>query len=330
MPNSVQTPLMMYDSLQKIYVNIHESALIDYPAINLEVDTHNYILKTHLTPGSKPKHKAFVQAPFHTPWRTIILSDKASDILASKLILNLNEPCKIPNIDFIKPMKYIGVWWQMFCPNGGTWAYSDTNMIRLGISDYSKIKPSGKHAANTEHVKKYIDFASKHGFDGVLVEGWNIGWEDIGLSKELIYDFVTPYPDFDVKELQRYANEKNVKMIMHHETSASVTQYERQMDTAYKFMLANGYPAVKSGYVGDIIPRGEHHYSQWMLQHYLRAIKKAADYNIMVNAHEPPHLTGMHRTYPNYIAAEARLEEQSLKALVVIILTIQRYYHLLY
>ncbi|MGL4347723.1 MAG: glycoside hydrolase family 97 catalytic domain-containing protein, partial [Chitinophagaceae bacterium] len=177
-------------------------------------------------------------------------------------------------------------------------------MIRLGISDYSKIKLSGKHAANTEHVKKYIDFASKHGFDGVLVEGWNIGWEDIGLSKELIYDFVTPYPDFDVKELQRYANEKNVKMIMHHETSASVTQYESQMDTAYKFMVANGYLAVKSGYVGDIIPRGEHHYSQWMVQHYLRAIKKAADYNIMVNAHEPAHLTGIHRTYPNYIAAE--------------------------
>ena len=301
---TVQTPLMM-KSEDGIYLNIHEAALKDYPAMLLELDSTGVILSTHLTPdplGGKGR----MQTATQTPWRTILISDNAADILASKTILNLNEPNKIEDTSWIKPMKYIGVWWEMFIPNGGSWAYADTSNIKLDEIDYSRIEPNGRHAANTENVKRYIDFAAKHGFDGVLVEGWNIGWEDwFGTMKENVFDFVTPYPDFDLNELKKYAAQKGVKLIMHHETSASIPNYERRMNEAYQFMKDNGYDAVKSGYVGTIIPLGEHHYGQTMVNHYLRAIEKGADYKIMINAHEPVRPTGMHRTYPNYLAAES-------------------------
>lgn len=303
-PNGLQTPLMM-KSQDGLYINLHEAALMDYAAMNVELDSKNFVLKTHLTPDAQGA-KGYMQTPCQSPWRTIVVSDKATDILASKLILNLNEPCKLPTTDWIKPVKYVGVWWQMFCPNQGSWSYADVDNIHLGVTDYKKLTPNKTHAANNKNVKKYIDFAAKHGFDAVLVEGWNEGWEDwFGHSKEYVFDFVTPYPDFNVKELNEYAQSKGVRIIMHHETSASATNYERWMDTAYKFMVNHGYKAVKSGYVGNIIPRGEHHYSQWMVKHYHRAFTRAADYKLMVNAHETVHLTGMHRTYPNYIAAEA-------------------------
>ncbi|SFC73289.1 Glycosyl-hydrolase 97 C-terminal, oligomerisation [Flexibacter flexilis DSM 6793] len=303
-PNGLQTPLMM-KSQDGLYINLHEAALMDYAAMNVELDSKNFVLKTHLTPDAQGA-KGYMQTPCQSPWRTIVVSDKATDILASKLILNLNEPCKLPTTDWIKPVKYVGVWWQMFCPNQGSWSYADVDNIHLGVTDYKKLTPNKTHAANNKNVKKYIDFAAKHGFDAVLVEGWNEGWEDwFGHSKEFVFDFVTPYPDFNVKELNEYAQSKGVRIIMHHETSASATNYERWMDTAYKFMVNHGYKAVKSGYVGNIIPRGEHHYSQWMVKHYHRAFTRAADYKLMVNAHETVHLTGMHRTYPNYIAAEA-------------------------
>ena len=300
---SVQTPLMIKGN--GVYINIHEAALKDYPAMLLELDSTGVILSTHLTPdplGGKGR----MQTATQTPWRTILISDNAADILASKTILNLNEPNKIEDTSWIKPMKYIGVWWEMFIPNGGSWAYADTSNIKLDEIDYSRIEPNGRHAANTENVKRYIDFAAKHGFDGVLVEGWNIGWEDwFGTMKENVFDFVTPYPDFDLNELKKYAAQKGVKLIMHHETSASIPNYERRMNEAYQFMKDNGYDAVKSGYVGTIIPLGEHHYGQTMVNHYLRAIEKGADYKIMINAHEPVRPTGMHRTYPNYLAAES-------------------------
>ena len=300
---SVQTPLMLKGN--GVYINIHEAALKDYPAMLLELDSTGVILSTHLTPdplGGKGR----MQTATQTPWRTILISDNAADILASKTILNLNEPNKIEDTSWIKPMKYIGVWWEMFIPNGGSWAYADTSNIKLDEIDYSRIEPNGRHAANTENVKRYIDFAAKHGFDGVLVEGWNIGWEDwFGTMKENVFDFVTPYPDFDLNELKKYAAQKGVKLIMHHETSASIPNYERRMNEAYQFMKDNGYDAVKSGYVGTIIPLGEHHYGQTMVNHYLRAIEKGADYKIMINAHEPVRPTGMHRTYPNYLAAES-------------------------
>jgi glucan 1,4-alpha-glucosidase len=303
-PNGLQTPLMMKSS-DGIYINIHEAALIGYAAMNVDLDATNFILKTHLTPDGLG-NKGYIQTPFHTPWRTIVVSPNAEGILASKLILNLNEPTAYENTDWIKPVKYVGVWWQMFVPGQGSWAYADTNNIHLGITDYSKLKPNKTHAANNENVKKYIDFASKHGFDGVLVEGWNQGWEDwFGQSKEFVFDFVTPYPDFDVKMLTDYAREKGVRIIMHHETSSSATNYERWMDTAFRFMVNHGYNAVKTGYVGNIIPRGEHHYSQWMINHFNRVIEKAATYKIMVNSHESVHPTGLNRTYPNSIAAEA-------------------------
>ncbi|WP_418496245.1 glycoside hydrolase family 97 protein [Coprobacter sp.] len=300
---TVQTPLMLKGN--GVYINIHEAALKDYPAMLLELDSTGVILSTHLTPdplGGKGR----MQTATQTPWRTILISDNAADILASKTILNLNEPNKIEDTSWIKPMKYIGVWWEMFIPKGGSWAYADTSNIKLDEIDYSRIKPNGRHAANTENVKRYIDFAAKHGFDGVLVEGWNIGWEDwFGTMKENVFDFVTPYPDFDLNELKKYAAQKGVKLIMHHETSASIPNYERRMNEAYQFMKDNGYDAVKSGYVGTIIPLGEHHYGQTMVNHYLRAIEKGADYKIMINAHEPVRPTGMHRTYPNYLAAES-------------------------
>ncbi len=303
-PMGLQTPLMM-KSQEGLYINIAEAALIGYPAMHVDADVKNFVLKTHLTPDAQG-NKGYIQTPFNTPWRTIVVSDKATDILASKLILNLNEPTKYASTNWIKPVKYVGVWWQMFCPDQGSWSYADVDNVHLGITDYKKLTPNKTHAANNANVKKYIDFAAKHHFDAVLVEGWNQGWEDwFGKSKEFVFDFVTPYPDFDVKMLTNYARAKGVKILMHHETSASATNYERWMDTAYKFMTKYGYNAVKTGYVGNIIPRGEHHYSQWMIEHYLRVVKAAANYKIMVNSHESVRPTGLQRTYPNWIAAEA-------------------------
>lgn len=302
-PTGVQTPLMM-KSKDGLYINIHEAELVDYSCMHLNLDDKNMILESWLTPDAQGT-MAYMQAPAQTPWRTIIASDKAGDILLSKMTYNLNEPSKIKDVSWIKPVKYVGVWWEMITGKS-TWAYSDTNNVQLGITNFKALKPNGKHAANTAHVKEYIDFAAANGLDAVLVEGWNEGWEDwFGKSKDYVFDFVTPYPDFDVQELHRYAASKGIKIIMHHETSGSVTNYERHMDTAYKFMVANGYNAVKSGYVGNMIPRGEHHYSQTMLNHYLYAIKKAADYHIMVNAHEAVRPTGLARTYPNMIGNES-------------------------
>ncbi|WP_375437886.1 glycoside hydrolase family 97 protein [uncultured Hymenobacter sp.] len=299
----VQTPLML-KSKDGLYINIHEAALIDYSCMSLELDDKNLVLESHLTPDARGD-KGYLQTPAHSPWRTVIVSDKAGDILESKLILNLNEPTKYKDTSWIKPVKYVGVWWEMITGKS-TWSYTNLENIKLDSLDYSKTKPNGTHGANTAHVKEYIDFAAKHGFDAVLVEGWNTGWEDwFGKSKDYVFDFVTPYPDFDVQELHRYAAGKNVKIIMHHETSGSVRNYERHLDKAYQFMVDNGYNAVKSGYVGDIIPRGEHHYGQWLNDHYLYTITKAADYKIMVNAHEAVRPTGLSRTYPNLIGNEA-------------------------
>lgn len=302
-PTGVQTPLMM-KSKDGLYINIHEAALVNYSCMSLNLDDKNFILESYLTPDAIG-NKGFMQTPCQSPWRTVIVSDRAGDILESRLVLNLNEPTKYQNASWIKPIKYIGVWWEMITGKS-TWSYTNLENIQLDKIDYSKTQPNGTHAANTKHVKEYIDFAAQHGFDAVLVEGWNVGWEDwFGKMKDYVFDFVTPYPDFDVKELHRYAASKNVRIIMHHETSSSVRNYERHMDTAYKFMVENGYNAVKSGYVGNILPDGEHHYGQWMVNHYLYAIQKAADYKIMVNAHEAIRPTGLHRTYPNLLANEA-------------------------
>jgi glucan 1,4-alpha-glucosidase len=302
-PTGVQTPLML-KSKDGLYINIHEAALIEYSGMGLDLDDKTFILTTHLTPDAQGD-KGYLQTPAVSPWRTIIVSDRAGDIIESKLILNLNEPTKYQDTSWIKPIKYVGVWWEMITGKS-TWSYTDADNIKLGEFDYSKAKPNGTHGANTAHVKEYIDFAAKHHFDAVLVEGWDIGWEDwFGKSKDYVFDFVTPYPDFDVQELHQYAASKGIKLIMHHETSSSVRNYERHMDAAYKFMVDNGYNAVKSGYVGNIIPRGEHHYSQWLVNHYLYCITKAADYHIMVNAHEAIHPTGLSRTYPNLIANES-------------------------
>ncbi len=299
----VQTPLMM-KSQDGLYINIHEAALIDYAAMHLELDDKNMVFESHLTPDAKGD-KGYLQTPVNTPWRTVLVSDDARDILASKTILNLNEPTAFETTDWIKPVKYVGVWWEMITGKS-SWAYTDLPSVKLDETDYTKTQPNGKHAANTAHVKEYIDFAAKHGFDAVLVEGWNTGWEDwFAKSKDYVFDFVTPYPDFDVEELRDYAKSKDVKLMMHHETSGSVRNYERHMDQAYQFMVDNGYNSVKSGYVGDIIPRGEYHYGQWMVNHYLYAVKKAADYKIMVNAHEAVRPTGLARTYPNLIGNES-------------------------
>jgi len=303
-PTGVQTALML-KSNDGLYINLHEAAAINYPAMHLNLDDKNFVFQSWLTPDATGD-KAHMQAPCTTPWRTVIVSDDARDILASKITYNLNDPCKIKDVSWIKPIKYVGVWWEMITGRS-TWAYTDDYpAVQLGITDYSKAKPNGRHAANTAHVKEYIDFAAKNGFDAVLVEGWNIGWEDwFGHSKDYVFDFVTPYPDFDVKAIQNYAKSKGVKMIMHHETSSSVRNYERHMDTAYKFMKRFGYDAVKSGYVGPILPRGENHYSQWIVNHYLYAVQKAADYHIMVNAHEAVRPTGLARTWPNMIGNES-------------------------
>jgi len=303
-PTGVQTALMLKTN-DGLYINLHEAALINYSCMHLNLDDKTMTFTSWLTPDAKGD-KGYMQAPSHSPWRTIMVSDDAREILASKMTYNLNDPSKIENTSWIKPVKYIGVWWEMITGKS-SWSYTnDFPTVQLGVSDFSKAKPNGTHGANNANVKKYIDFAAANGFDAVLVEGWNEGWEDwFGHSKDYVFDFVTPYPDFDVKGLHEYAKSKGVKMIMHHETSGSVRNYERHIDAAYKFMNDNGYDAVKSGYVGDILPRGENHYNQWIVNHYQYAIEKAADYKIMVNAHEAVRPTGIARTYPNLIGNES-------------------------
>lgn len=300
----VQTSLMM-KSDDGLYINLHEAALIDYSTMHLELDDENLVFTSWLTPDVTG-NKAYMIAPGHTPWRTIMVSDDARDILDSRMTYNLNEPSEIDDTSWIRPMKYIGVWWEMITGKS-SWHYTDEfAAVQLGETDFEAAEPNETHAANTEHVKMHIDFAAEHGFDGVLVEGWNVGWEDwFGNSKDYVFDFVTPYPDFDHEEISEYAASKGVEMIMHHETSSSVRNYERHIDTAYQFMKEYGYNAVKSGYVGDILPRGENHYSQWLVNHYQYAIEKAADYEIMVNAHEAVRPTGVARTWPNLIANES-------------------------
>lgn len=302
--NAVQTPILM-KSDDGLYINLFEAALTDYPAMCLVLNADNLSFRSALAPSAVGV-KAFMQTPCHTPWRTVIVSDRAADIVATKTILNLNEPCKIDDTSWIKPMKFVGIWWEMHVPDRGTWNYADAPNIKLADTDWNALKPNGRHSATTENTKRYIDFAARHGFDGVLVEGWNVGWEDwSGNWKEEVFDFVTPYPDFDVEEVQRYAAEKGVQMIMHHETSAAVTNYERRIDSAFDFMKKHGYNAVKTGYVGRIIPRGEWHDGQWMVNHYNRVVAKAAERQIMVDAHEPVRPTGLCRTWPNLLACEA-------------------------
>ena len=297
--HAVQTPLMMKTN-DGLYINIHEAALINYPAMQLHVDK-SYTLTSSLVPDAIG-NKAYLQSPFNTPWRTVIVSDKATDILASKMILNLNDPCTFTNTSWIEPMKFVGVWWEMQTGKS-TWSYANN---RDEVTPDGNLKPSGKHGANTANVKRYIDFAAANGIKGVLVEGWNTGWEDwFGNWKDKVFDFVTPYPDFDMKELTRYAAAKGVKLIMHNETSGSVTNYERQIDTAFALMNRFGYTSVKTGYVGKIIPRGEHHDGQYMVDHYLYVIQKALQHNITVDSHEPVRPTGLQRTYPNWMASEA-------------------------
>jgi len=303
-PTGVQTSLMM-KTADGLYINIFEAALINYACMHLNLNDTTLVFQSWLTPNSNGD-KGHMQAPCTTPWRTVIASDDARDILASKMVYNLNEPSKIENTSWIKPVKYIGVWWEMITGKS-SWSYTnDFPAIKIGVTDYSKAKPNGTHGANNANVKKYIDFAAQNGFDAVLVEGWNIGWEDwFGNGKDYVFDFVTPYPDFNVKELNDYAHSKGIKLIMHHETSGAVRNYERHLDTAYKFMKKYGFDAVKSGYVGNILPLGEYHYSQWTVNHYQYAIEKAAQYHIMVNAHEAVRPTGIARTWPNLIGNES-------------------------
>lgn len=316
-PTGVQTSLML-KTADGIYINLHEAALINYSCMHLNLDDKNFVFESWLTPDPKGD-KGTLQASCTSPWRTIIVSDDARDILSSSMTVNLNEPCKIKDVSWIKPLKYMGVWWEMITGKS-SWAYTDgvpfssegkaapdqIPSIKLGETDYSKLKPNGKHGANTAHVKEVIDFAAKHGFGGVLVEGWNEGWEDwFGYHKDYVFDFVTPYPDFDMAGIRDYAKSKGIKMIMHHETSGSVRNYERHLDTAFKFMKANNYDAVKTGYVGDIIPIGNYHYNQWLINHYQYVIEKAAQYKIMVNAHEAIRPTGIYRTWPNMIGNES-------------------------
>lgn len=303
-PTGVQTAFQMKTD-DGLYINIHEAAVVDYPTTNLNLDDKTMTFSTWLTPDAEG-WKGRVQTPARSPWRTVMVVDDARKALASRLILNLNDPCVLEDVSWIHPVKYIGVWWEMI--TGKTqWSYTnDFPTIELGVSDYSKAKPHGKHGANNENVRRYIDFAAEHGFDAVLVEGWNEGWEDwYGKQKDFVFDFISPYPDFDIKALNEYAHSKGVKLIMHHETSASAQNYERWIDKAYDLMNEYGYDAVKSGYVGDIIPYGEHHYSQSMINHYMLCVKKAADHHIMVNAHEAVRPTGLCRTYPNLIGNES-------------------------
>lgn len=300
----VQTSLQLKTD-DGIYINLHEAALVNYPAMHLNLDDKTMTFTSWLTPDAQGT-KGYLQTPCTSPWRTLIITDDAREVLASNLILNLNEPCKLADTSWIHPTKYVGVWWEMISGKGD-WAYSNQYpTVKLGETDFSKAKPSGRHSANNANVRRYIDFAAEHGFDEVLVEGWNIGWEDwSGNSKEYVFDFVTPYPDFDLKALNDYAHSKGVKIMMHHETSSSIMNYEKHMDRAYQLMKDYGYDAVKSGYVGNIIPRGEHHYSQIEINHYLHAVQRAADFHIMVNAHEAVRPTGLCRTYPNLVGNES-------------------------
>ncbi len=301
---AVQTPLLL-KTTNNLYIVLHEAALVDYPAMHLNVDDHNLNFNVQLTPNRNGE-LAFMQTQMKTPWRTINISDDAKDLLLSRMILNLNEPSKIKETSWIKPMKYLGVWWEYFIGNGSTWAYSDQQDIIIGKTDYQQLKPNHHHSANTQNVKKYIDFASENGFDAVLVEGWNEGWEDNwAYGKEKIYSFTKAYPDFDMAEIHDYAKKKKIKMIMHHETTSSVIDYERQLDDAFKLMKQYQYPAVKTGYVGRITPKSEYHDGQFMVNHYLHVAEKAADYQLMVNSHEAVRPTGFHRTYPNWIAQES-------------------------
>lgn len=299
----VQTALTM-KSDEGIYITLHEAALVDYSCMHLLYNPDTKTFTSWLTPDAIG-NKAYMQTPAKTPWRTAVITDDARELLASRLTLNLNEPCALEDTSWIKPVKYMGVWWELIT-NKNTWAYANEGNVKLDLVDFAALKPNGTHGATNENVKRYIDFASKYGFDQLLVEGWNIGWEDwFGQHKDYVFDFVTPYPDFDLPELQKYANERGMRLMMHHETSASIRNYERHMDKAYQFMVDNGYNSVKSGYVGNIFPRGEYHYGQLMNNHYLYAIKKAAEYKIMVNAHEAVRPTGLCRTYPNLIGNES-------------------------
>ena len=303
-PTGVQTALQL-KSDDGLYINIHEAALVDYPCMHLDLDDERMVFTSHLTPDAQG-WKGYMQTPCHTPWRTVMVTDDAREILASRLILNLNEPCAIEDTSWIKPVKYVGVWWEMITGKSD-WAYTqELPSVHLGVTDYAAVKPSGRHAANNANVRRHIDFAAEHGFDQVLVEGWNVGWEDwFGHTKDYVFDFVTPYPDFDIEALNKYAHEKGVRLMMHHETSSSVRNYERHLEAAYDLMNRHGYNAVKSGYVGDILPRGEHHYGQWMVNHYLYAVQEAARHHIMVNAHEAVRPTGLCRTWPNLIGNES-------------------------
>ncbi len=303
-PTAVQTSLQMRTD-DSIYINIHEAALVDYSCMHLDLDDNNLVFKSVLTPNAQGD-MARCQTPCVTPWRTVMVTDDARKTLASRLILNLNEPCAYDDVSWIKPVKYMGVWWEMIT-NKSTWSYTnDFSSVHLGTTDYANATPNGTHGANNENVRKYIDFAAAAGMDQLLIEGWNIGWEDwFGNEKDYVFDFVTPYPDFDVKALTAYAKSKGMRLMMHHETSASIRNYERHMDAAYQFMEDNGYNAVKSGYVGNIVTPGEHHYGQWAVNHYLYAVKKAAEYKICVNGHEAVRPTGLCRTYPNLVGNES-------------------------
>ncbi len=302
-PNAVQTPLML-KTADGLYINLFEAALVDYPALNLVINQSTFSLSAHLVPDAFG-NKAYLQTPCKSPWRTVIVSENAAGILESRITLNLNEPSKLKDVSWIKPMKYVGIWWEMHVGKS-TWNYADVDNVKLKETDWKALRPNGRHGATTKRAKEYIDFAAKHGFDAVLIEGWNIGWEEwFGKMKEEVFDFVTPYPDFNIEEVARYAKSKSVKLIMHHETSASVSNYERRMDEAFRLMKKYDYPAVKTGYVGNILPRGEHHDGQWMVNHYVRVAEKAAEYQLMVNAHEPVRPTGLGRTYPNWLACEA-------------------------
>lgn len=302
--NGVQTSLQLRTD-EGLYINIHEAALVNYPCMHLDLDPATLTFTSHLTPDAQG-WKGRMQTPCKTPWRTIQVAPSATAQLASRMILNLNEPCALEDVSWIHPVKYVGVWWEMISGKG-SWNYTDDfSSVKLGETDYSRSTPNGRHSANNANVRRYIDFAAEHGFDEVLVEGWNEGWEDwANCNKDYVFDFITPYPDFDIKALNDYAHSKGVKLLMHHETSASARNYERHMEEAYRLMNRYGYDAVKSGYVGDILPLGEHHYSQWLINHYLYAVTEAARHHIMVNAHEAVRPTGLCRTYPNLVGNES-------------------------
>ena len=302
--NGVQTSLQMRTD-SGLYINIHEAALLDYPCMHLELDPETFTFVSHLTPDAQG-WKGRMQTPCNTPWRTVQVAPSAAAQLASRMILNLNEPCAYEDTDWIKPVKYIGIWWEMISGKG-SWAYTnDFSSVQLGTTDYASASQNGTHSANNDKVRRYVDFAAEHGFDQVLVEGWNEGWEDwANCNKDYVFDFVTPYPDFDIEALNKYAHSKGVRLMMHHETSSSVRNYERHVDKALELMDKYGYNSIKSGYVGDILPVGEHHYSQSIINHYMYVLKKAAEHKVMMNGHEMVRPTGLCRTYPNLIGSES-------------------------